>query len=79
MAADIDPKLSLEARIRERAYEIYLSRNSEGDDLSDWLMAEQELKASSDQQTEVSNSEQARDPKGSSVSGKKKRSATASL
>jgi hypothetical protein len=79
MAADIDPKLSLEARIRERAYEIYLSRNSEGDELSDWLTAEQELKASNDQQNEVSNAEQAQDPKGSSVSGKKKRSATASL
>lgn len=29
--------------VRMRAYEIYLHRNSPGDDLSDWLQAEQEL------------------------------------
>ena len=35
-----------EQQIRERAYEIYLSRNGDGDELSDWLVAERELKAS---------------------------------
>ena len=29
--------------VRVRAYEIYLSRNGEGDALSDWLQAEREL------------------------------------
>lgn len=32
-----------EEQIRQRAYEIYLSRGSEGDEISDWLMAEREL------------------------------------
>jgi Protein of unknown function (DUF2934) len=48
--ADIGP-VSNEQRIRERAYEIYLSRNGngEGDELSDWLTAERELKLNSQQ------------------------------
>jgi hypothetical protein len=31
--------------VRFRAYEIYLQRNGYGDELSDWLQAEQELLA----------------------------------
>jgi hypothetical protein len=31
--------------VRFRAYEIYLRRNGHGDELSDWLQAEQELTA----------------------------------
>jgi hypothetical protein len=38
------PALSPEA-VRFRAYEIYLNRNGQGDQLSDWLQAEQELVA----------------------------------
>jgi hypothetical protein len=34
----------LEARIRERAHEIYLERGGEdGSDMEDWLQAEQEI------------------------------------
>jgi hypothetical protein len=29
--------------VRFRAYEIYLGRNGQGDEVSDWLQAEQEL------------------------------------
>ena len=29
--------------VRLRAYEIYLHRNNQGDEISDWLQAEQEL------------------------------------
>jgi hypothetical protein len=40
----IDPK-KLEAEIRKRAHEIFLKRgDKEGDALSDWLQAEQEIK-----------------------------------
>jgi len=36
--------LPLEARIRERAHEIYLERGGEdGNELDDWLQAEQEI------------------------------------
>lgn len=31
--------------VRVRAYEIYLRRNGQGDELSDWLLAEQQLMA----------------------------------
>lgn len=33
--------------LNRRAYEIYLARNGQGDALSDWLQAEQELMATS--------------------------------
>jgi hypothetical protein len=33
--------------VRLRAYEIYLRRNGHGDEISDWLQAEQELAAPS--------------------------------
>jgi Protein of unknown function (DUF2934) len=33
------------ARIRERAYELFLTRSEEGDALSDWLAAEREVEA----------------------------------
>ena len=36
------PSIDAEA-VRFRAYEIYLRRNGQGDALSDWLQAEQEL------------------------------------
>ncbi len=41
----IEPeKLPLEARIRERAHEIYLERGGQdGTELDDWLQAEQEI------------------------------------
>jgi Protein of unknown function (DUF2934) len=40
-----------EQQIRERAYEIYLAREGQqGDQLSDWLAAERELKESSQPQ-----------------------------
>lgn len=32
-------------QVRFRAYEIYLRRNGHGDELSDWLQAEEELAA----------------------------------
>jgi Protein of unknown function (DUF2934) len=36
--------LSLEERVRRRAYELYLQRgNQSGSDLDDWLRAEQEI------------------------------------
>ena len=36
--------LSLEERIRQRAYELYVQRgNQYGSDLDDWLRAEQEI------------------------------------
>ena len=43
----------MEQRIRERAYEIYLSRNGEGDEVSDWLTAERELKSLNGHQLEA--------------------------
>lgn len=40
-----------EQQIRERAYEIYLARGGrEGDEVSDWLAAERELKESNQPQ-----------------------------
>ena len=36
--------LSLEERVRRRAYELYIQRgNQSGSDLGDWLRAEQEI------------------------------------
>lgn len=47
MADITNPSVASEQRIRERAYEIYLSRSGgDGDELSDWLTAERELKQS---------------------------------
>ena len=41
------PENKSEQQIRERAYEIYLARGGqEGDEVSDWLAAERELKES---------------------------------
>ena len=34
----------LNEEIQKRAYEIFLARDEEGDALSDWLQAEQEIK-----------------------------------
>ena len=40
-----------EQQIRERAYEIYLARGGQdGDEVSDWLAAERELKESNQPQ-----------------------------
>jgi hypothetical protein len=33
------------ARIRERAYELFLARKEDGDAVSDWLAAEREIEA----------------------------------
>jgi hypothetical protein len=53
-----------EQQIRQRAYEIYLARGGqEGDEVSDWLAAERELKESNEQEP----------------AARKKRSAVASL
>lgn len=44
MHAAPPPPAELAQRIRTRAYELYVERNSEpGHDLDDWLRAEQEL------------------------------------
>lgn len=41
--------LPMEARIRERAHEIYLERGGEdGTELDDWLQAEQEIMGTAD-------------------------------
>ena len=56
--ADDNRTLPSEERIRERAYELYLSRNADGDELSDWLTAEQELTGSNSQQPEAAEIQQ---------------------
>lgn len=35
--------LELEGQVRRRAYEIYLSRETPGSELDDWLQAEREI------------------------------------
>jgi hypothetical protein len=51
MSLSINPMRPREEQIRQRAYEIYLSREGqEGNEVSDWLSAENELKESSEQQ-----------------------------
>lgn len=51
MSSSVDPKQPREEKIRERAYEIYVARGGqEGDDVSDWLMAEREFDASNESQ-----------------------------
>ena len=48
-SANITPQT--EQQIRERAYEIYLARGGQdGDEVSDWIAAERELKESNQQQ-----------------------------
>lgn len=45
----IEP-LSLEERIRRRAYELYVQRGSRsGSELDDWLRAEQEIRRAEDE------------------------------
>jgi hypothetical protein len=45
------PENTSEQQIRERAYEIYLARRGQqGDEVSDWLAAERELRESNQQQ-----------------------------
>jgi hypothetical protein len=42
--------LSLEERIRQRAYELYLQRGSQpGSDIDDWLQAEEEIRRAAEQ------------------------------
>ena len=42
--------LSLEERIRRRAYELYVQRgNQSGSELDDWLQAEEEMRAATEQ------------------------------
>jgi hypothetical protein len=42
----------VDQQIRERAYEIYLARGGQdGNEVSDWLAAERELKGSNQQQS----------------------------
>ena len=44
--------LSLEERIRRRAYELYVQRgNQSGSDLDDWLQAEEEIRRVKEQTT----------------------------
>ena len=79
MADTANPIVHSEQRIRERAYEIYLSRNGgDGDELSDRLAAQQQLKGSTDQQPEASN-DQPQVSKGSQRAAKNAKAAVASL
>ena len=42
--------LSLEERIRRRAYELYVQRgNQSGSELDDWLQAEEEIRSAEEQ------------------------------
>jgi hypothetical protein len=42
--------VSLEERIRQRAYELYVSRGNEsGSELDDWLQAEEEIRTAEEQ------------------------------
>ena len=50
MSSRVNPTELGEEQIRQRAYEIYLAREDrEGDEVSDWLLAEQELAESNTQ------------------------------
>lgn len=43
--------LSLEERVRQRAYELYVQRGNEsGSELEDWFQAEEEIISAQDQQ-----------------------------
>ena len=47
--------LSLEERIRRRAYELYVQRGNEsGSELGDWLQAEEEIRRAKEQPTNES-------------------------
>jgi Protein of unknown function (DUF2934) len=47
--------LSLEERIRRRAYELYLQRgNQPGSELDDWFQAEEEIRSAEDEATDGS-------------------------
>ena len=53
----VDPPVNLEEEIRRRAYELYLQRkatagneNVNGDENTDWLMAEREIRSRYDKQ-----------------------------
>jgi len=47
VAKSAEAALPLEARIRQRAHEIYLERGgADGSEMDDWLQAEQEILAS---------------------------------
>jgi hypothetical protein len=42
--------VSLEERIRQRAYELYVSRgNQSGSEMDDWLQAEEEIQSAEEQ------------------------------
>jgi len=50
--------LSLEERIRHRAYEIYVKRgNQSGSDLDDWLQAEQEIRSATERAIDEASEE----------------------
>ena len=49
--------VSLEERIRQRAYDLYVSRgNQSGSELDDWLQAEQEIQTGQEQFLDVARS-----------------------
>jgi hypothetical protein len=49
--------VSIEERIRQRAYELYVSRgNQSGSELDDWLQAEQEILTGEEQFFDVARS-----------------------
>ena len=48
----VDP--TLEERIRQRAYDLYVSRGGEhGADIDDWMRAEEEVRMSAEQEAEA--------------------------
>ena len=50
--------LSLEERIRRRAYELYVQRGSQfGSELDDWLQAEEEIRRTEDEAIEEASEE----------------------
>lgn len=50
MSSSVDTSQPREDRVRQRAYEIYLTRGTqEGDEVSDWLAAEREFEESNEQ------------------------------
>ncbi len=51
MSSSVDPNQPREDKVRQRAYDIYLARGGQqGDEVSDWLVAEREFEASSESQ-----------------------------
>ena len=58
-------EISLEERIRRRAYELYVQRGSQsGSELDDWLQAEEEIRRAEDEAIDEASEESfpARDP-----------------